>query len=627
LDAIGQEGEYELLLEVAEHEGAFSLKWKYDPQLYEAATVDRMADHFMSLLRGAVGAPDTCLGRLPLMGGDEARAVLALSLGERLLRSPGDTLHGLIELQARRTPDAVAVVFEGRMLDFGTLDADAERLAGELVRRGVGPGRFVGICMDRSIELVVALLATLKAGGAYVPLDPEYPVDRLRFMLAEVDPPVVLGQRQHDALLAELGVDAIRMDEGWSDTLSPTVGPDSRLLAAPHDIAYVIFTSGSTGRPKGCMLSHEAVCNRLLWMQEAYVLDAADRVLQKTPYSFDVSVWEFFWPLMTGATLVVAEPGGHKDPAYLAGLIERERITTCHFVPSMLSAFLQPLQLGRCTSLRQVFASGEALPYALTEAFRAVLGVKLYNLYGPTEAAVDVSYWECRPRADRRVPIGRPIANVDLRVLDARGQMVPIGVPGELHIGGVCLARGYLNQEGLTAQKFIPDLFGTAPAARLYKTGDLSRWLPDGTLDYLGRIDHQVKLRGFRIELGEIETVLARHPSRPGNGRADCAPMPPATSVWWPTSPRESLSGCRSGLSYKPFCAPNCRTTWCPQSSSNSMRSRSPRAGKLDRKALPDPVLRADDGARFAAPPRRQGSRHRRSVVRRSRARAGGHPR
>jgi amino acid adenylation domain-containing protein len=281
-----------------------------------------------------------------------------------------------------------------------------------------------------------------------------------------------------------------------------------------ENLAYVIYTSGSTGTPKGVMNHHRGILNRLLWMQDEYQLSASDRVLQKTPFSFDVSVWEFFWPLLTGARLIVAHPGGHMDSAYLVQLIVDHGITTLHFVPSMLQIFLMERDVERCSSLKRVICSGEALPYDLQQRFFQRLNAELYNLYGPTEAAVDVSYWHCRQESNLRiVPIGRPVTNTQLYILDVNMRPVPIGVPGELYIGGIQVARGYLNREELTAQKFIPDPFSENPKARLYKTGDLVRFLSDGNIEFLGRIDFQVKIRGFRIELGEIEAVLGQHSS------------------------------------------------------------------------------------------------------------------
>jgi amino acid adenylation domain-containing protein len=280
-----------------------------------------------------------------------------------------------------------------------------------------------------------------------------------------------------------------------------------------ENLAYVIYTSGSTGQPKGAMNTHKGICNRLLWMQEEYHLSKADRVLQKTPFTFDVSVWELFWPLLTGARLVVARPGGHRDSSYLVEVINQQKITTLHFVPSMLQLFLDDRDVESCSSLKRVICSGEALTGALQDRFFAKLGAELHNLYGPTEAAVDVTYWSCQRDSTRpTVPIGRPIANTQIYILDVHLQPVPVGVAGELHIGGTGLARGYLNRPDLTNEKFIADPFRKEPNARLYKTGDLARYLPDGTIDYLGRIDHQVKIRGFRIELGEIESILSLHP-------------------------------------------------------------------------------------------------------------------
>ncbi len=601
VDEIAQEGEYEMLLEVAERGGEFTLKWKFDPQLHSAAAIDRMAGHFLSLLRGAIDAPGCSIGKLPLLGDEERHTLLSDWQGAHVPRAPGDTVHGLVERQALATPEAIAVACDGQMLTYREMEAQATRLAGELVRRGVHPGIFVGVCMDRSVELVVGLLAILKAGGAYVPLDPEYPVERLRYMLGDVAAPLVLGQARHQALLDDLRANALYLDDGWHERL-----PQPPADAAPaatfrgDDIAYVIFTSGSTGKPKGCMLPHSAVCNRLSWMQEAYRLDEGDRVLQKTPYSFDVSVWEFFWPLQTGASIVLAMPGGHKDPAYLVDLIERERITTCHFVPSMLAAFVNELKPGRCIGLRQVFASGEALAQGLTRDFARLLPAKLHNLYGPTEASVDVSFWECQPRADGRVPIGRPISNVALHVLDRQMQLLPIGVPGELHIGGMCLARGYLNQDDLTRQKFIVDPFSGQEHARLYKTGDLARWLPDGTIDYLGRIDHQVKLRGFRIELGEIEAVLARHPQvrevavlmrddAVGDKRLV------AYLAWHP-----GIQPTTAEL--RRFLQNEVPDHMVPSSFVTLERLPLTQSGKLDRQALPDAVAPAATQAVFVAP-------------------------
>jgi amino acid adenylation domain-containing protein len=366
--------------------------------------------------------------------------------------------------------------------------------------------------MERSLEMVIALYGILKAGGAYVPLDPEYPPDRVAFMLGDTQVPVLLTQERLVSRLSEHKAQTVCLDSHW-ETISQERIENPINETKPENLAYVIYTSGSTGKPKGVMNTHRGICNRLLWMQDTYKLTQADHVLQKTPFSFDVSVWEFFWPLLFGARLVVARPGGHKDSAYLVNVIVEQDITTIHFVPSMLQLFLEDKDVMKCHCLKRVICSGEALPYELQNRFFARLNAELHNLYGPTEAAVDVSYWECRPESDLKiVPIGRPVANTQLYILDQYMQPVPIGVPGELHIGGIQVARGYLNRPELTAEKFIPDPFSNNPEARLYKTGDSVRYIPNGSIEFLGRLDFQVKVRGFRIELGEIETVLSQHP-------------------------------------------------------------------------------------------------------------------
>jgi amino acid adenylation domain-containing protein len=349
--------------------------------------------------------------------------------------------------------------------------------------------------------MVAALHAIVRAGAAWVPLDPEIPAERLRYMIEETGMSAVLADA---ALAAHLeGVEIV-------DIRLTNAGRPEVVDISASNAAYVIYTSGSTGRPKGVENGHRGIVNRLLWMQSAYGLGPGNKVLQKTPYSFDVSVWEFFWPLMVGATLVVARHDGHKDPTYLVEVIGREEVDTIHFVPSMLRLFLEHPGAGSCTSLRRVICSGEALTRDLTDRFFAVLpGTELHNLYGPTEAAVDVTAHQCLPDDERAVvPIGRPIANTTIHILDDEDREVPVGEVGELHIGGVQVAHGYVNRPDLTAERFVEiPSFG-----RVYRTGDLARWTDDGTIEFLGRIDHQIKLRGQRIELGEIESTLGEHP-------------------------------------------------------------------------------------------------------------------
>ncbi|GIH26476.1 hypothetical protein Aph01nite_47860 [Acrocarpospora phusangensis] len=418
------------------------------------------------------------------------------------------TLTGMLAAQAARTPGAVAVRFEGAELSYAELHERADMLAACLAASGAGPGRVVAVRLDRSLELVVALVAVLKSGAAYLPVEPDAPADRVRDMLAEAAPVRVLdGDRVRElpAKTTPVGVEAAPVGVLGGRTVQPDP-------ADPADAAYVIYTSGSTGRPKGVVVPHEAIVNRLRWMQAEYGLGPDDRVLQKTPAGFDVSVWEFFWPLVTGATLVLARPGGHREPAYLAQVIENERITTAHFVPSMLREFLTTGTAGRCGSLRRVICSGEALPVALRDRCHDLLPADLHNLYGPTEAAVDVTHWHCVPGRDpRSVPIGRPVWNTEAHVLDERLRPLPPGEVGELYLGGIQLARGYLGRPALTAERFVADPLGP-PGARLYRTGDLANRREDGALEYVGRADRQVKIRGVRVEPGEIENVMAAHP-------------------------------------------------------------------------------------------------------------------
>src|SRR5687768_10747728 len=370
--------------------------------------------------------------------------------------------------------------------------------------------------MERSLEMVVSLLAVLKAGGGYVPLDPGLPAERLAYMLEDSAVPLVLVQAAlREAVPARESVEVLAVD-ALAERLAAEPAQNPAVGAGPDSLAYVIYTSGSTGRPKGVMNAHRGVVNRPVWMQAQFGIGADDVVLQKTPFSFDVSVWELFWPLQQGARLVMARPDGHRDPAYLREVIEREGVTTLHFVPSMLQPFVEAVEAGRCASLRHVVCSGEALPPALVRRFHDRFSgpVVLTNLYGPTEAAVDVSCWTCpRDGGAEVVPIGRPVWNTALYVLDAVLKPVPVGVPGELYIGGVQVARGYQGRAAMTAERFVPDPFSAEGGARLYRTGDRARWRADGAIEYLGRLDFQVKVRGFRIELGEIEAVLRQHES------------------------------------------------------------------------------------------------------------------
>ena len=497
------------------YEGDEQLKgfFEYNTDLFDTPTIDRMVKHFQTLLEGIVSNPQQLISDLPVLSQTERYQLLAEWNNTRV-KYPQDLLiHQLFEAQVEKTPDAVAVVFEDKQLTYRELNCRANQLAHYLQSIGVGPDVLVGIAVERSIEMVIGLYAILKAGGAYVPIDPAYPYERIAYMLEDAQVPVLLTQSKLKSRLPSKHARVIYLDTDWDRLIADQSQEDPICQASLDNLAYVIYTSGSTGKPKGVMNTHHGILNRLLWMQETYQLTDSDRILQKTPFSFDVSVWEFFWSLMFGARLVVARPEGHKDNDYLVQIIKKQQITTIHFVPSMLQLFVETEGVDKCDSLRQVICSGEALSVELKNRFISRLDAKLHNLYGPTEAAVDVTYWECLQGNDlRTVPIGRPIANTRIYILDRHIQPVPIGVSGELHIGGVQVARGYLNRHDLTAEKFISDPFSEEPKARLYKTGDFARYLPDGNIEYLGRIDNQVKIRGFRIELGEIETVLTQHP-------------------------------------------------------------------------------------------------------------------
>ncbi|BBH46995.1 hypothetical protein KU43P_34720 [Pseudomonas sp. KU43P] len=487
--------------------GAFT----YATDLFDAARIERLRGHFLRLLSDCAARPDTALGDLAMLDSHEQRQVVEDFNATAVDYRQPQSLQVLIERQAAATPQATALIADGVELSYAELNAQANRLAHYLRSRGVGPEQLVGIFAERSQAMVVALLAVLKAGAAYVPLDPDQPDQRLAFMFEDSGASLLLTQQHLLARLPAGDREVLCLD---GDAARFADSPDSNpsLLSQPDQLAYCIYTSGTTGRPKGAGNSHAALCNRLQWMQATFALDARDRVLQKTPFGFDVSVWEFFWPLMTGATLVMAPPGAHRDPAELKALIAGHRISVLHFVPSMLQAYMASESLAGCPNLRLVMCSGEALPLDLQQRFLAQSDAGLHNLYGPTEAAIDVSHWACHDAPGLgSVPIGRPIANLRLYVLDGQLQPVASGLPGELYIGGVGLARGYLGRPSLTAERFVADPFGHG--GRLYRTGDLARWRDDGAVEYLGRIDHQVKIRGLRIELGEIEARLLEHPA------------------------------------------------------------------------------------------------------------------
>ncbi|MBW4428177.1 MAG: amino acid adenylation domain-containing protein [Nostoc desertorum CM1-VF14] len=500
---------FDVLLSMIDSEEGLIGTLEYNTDLFNVDTIARMVGHFQTLLESIVSNSNQPIFELPILTPAE-RQKLLVDWNNTQVEYPQEAcIHQLFEAQVEKTPDAIALIFANLELTYRELNNRANRLAHHLQNLGVKPDTLVGICMERSIEMVVGILAIMKAGGAYLPLDPTYPKERLAFMLEDAQLPLLLVQPHliHELPAHTAKVVAVDANEAAFADYSQA-NPDSSVQL--ENIAYVIYTSGSTGKPKGAINTHKGLCNRLLWMQDTYQLKECDKVLQKTPFSFDVSVWEFFWSLFTGATLVVAKPSGHQDASYLVQLIAQQQITTLHFVPSMLQVFLEEPGLEKCYSIKRVICSGEALPLELQQRFFERLNSELHNLYGPTEAAIDVTAWCCQANNNEKiVPIGRPIANTQIYILDKQLQPVPIGIPGELYIGGVGLARGYWNRPDLTNEKFISNPF--EPKKRLYKTGDLARYRADGTIEFLGRIDHQVKLRGFRIELGEIETVIAQH--------------------------------------------------------------------------------------------------------------------
>ncbi|QLF94934.1 amino acid adenylation domain-containing protein [Pseudomonas sp. ABC1] len=510
----GNTTKFDLSLDTFEHGHGIAASLNYATDLFDRATIERLAKHWLNLLQGIVKAPSQRIAELPLLSSEEQQQII-YDWNRTEASYPSDQcIHQLIEAQVKETPDAVAVVFGDKELTYQELNKKSNQLAHKLRELGVGPDVLVGIAVERSLEMVIGLLAILKAGGAYVPLDPEYPQERLTYMMEDSGIQLLLTQSHlQEQLPISNHIKTIVLDQG-NESLRDYSGVNPENIVRPENLAYVIYTSGSTGRPKGAANSHAGLVNRLIWMQKAYELDTVDTTLQKTPFSFDVSVWEFFWPLITGARLAMAQPGDHRDPVRLIETIHRHKVTTLHFVPSMLQAFMANEQVESCTSIKRIVCSGEAFPVELAlQTLVRLPKAELFNLYGPTEAAIDVTHWTCRPEDQSGIPIGQPIDNLKMHILIGSFSPAAQHVAGELYLGGVGLARGYHQRPALTAERFVPDPFDQSRlgGGRLYRTGDLARYRTDGVIEYVGRIDHQVKIRGFRIELGEIEARLQEH--------------------------------------------------------------------------------------------------------------------
>jgi amino acid adenylation domain-containing protein len=504
----------EIGIDLFETGGGLTGRIEYSTDLFEHTTIRRMLGHFEMLLEAIVADPSQRLSELELMTEAERRLLLVEWNSTKREFPSHKCLHQLFETQVKAVPEATAIVYEQERLSYRELNVRANRLAQYLRRLGVGPEVAVALCLERSPEAIVAVLAILKAGGICVALDPDYPEQRIRFMLEDSGAAVLLTHRQFLPELSTQAVRMVRLDDEWEEIAAES-GENPQSEVSADNLAFVIYTSGSTGQSKGVTLNHRGLANRILWGQENYRLSVDDRVVQFFSYCFDFAVWELFTAFVAGGGLVLARPGGQQDVSYLVRLMADEKVSILGCVPSMLDLMLEEPELRRCGSLRKVLCGGEALTVELQERFLERLpNAELQNTYGPTEASIDVTSWVCRREEEQQiVPLGHPVGNTELYVLDPYLKPVPVGVPGELCIGGTGLARGYLNRPALTAEKFIPNPFSSQPGARLYRTGDLARYRTDGAVEFLGRLDQQVKIRGFRVEPGEIEAALGNHPS------------------------------------------------------------------------------------------------------------------
>ncbi|SHN07370.1 amino acid adenylation domain-containing protein, partial [Chryseobacterium carnipullorum] len=504
---------FDITITIEESEAGFSVNMNYCTDLFKEETIQRMFFHYQELLQSIVASPSTQVSDLAMLTGEERHQLLEV-FNDTAVDYPKDkTVVDLFEAQAVKTPDAIAVVYEGESLTYRELDERSNQLAHYLINKGVSSEDLIGICMDRCLEMITGILGILKSGAAYVPIDPDYPQSRKEYMVEDSGIKILLTNSDSAITLqAKDDIDVILLNNDW-DTLDKVSRDKIKRVASPSNLAYIIYTSGSTGKPKGVMNSHKGMLNSLLWAQDTFGLTSEDVLLQKTSFSFDVSIWELIWPLINGSKLIFVRPGLQGDVTYLKDLIETEKVTTIHFVPSMLEVFLAEIAIGDCPSLSKVLCSGEALTVEQVRSFRAQFPkVRFDNLYGPTEASVHASGWSVPEDISslEKIYIGYPVSNTSIYILDSSDYISPIGVVGELCIGGDNVAVGYLNNEELTNEKFVSNPF--KDGERMYKTGDLARWLSDGTIEFLGRKDDQVKINGYRIELGEIENILSRLP-------------------------------------------------------------------------------------------------------------------
>jgi amino acid adenylation domain-containing protein len=492
---------------------SFRLLLRYSTAVFSREQVKRLAAYFKLTLDQFLYSENALIDKKIILSEAEKedRELLKEFNNTAVDYDTVQTVLDLFNTQVQSNPEKVAVHFVDKKLTYKELDVVSNQLANVLLNKGVTTDTLVPICVDRSLEMIIGILGILKAGGAYVPIDPRYPKNRINYILDDVKPVIILTERSYKALFNN--IESLNLDDVAIYTESPTSSPNIKI--PKNSLAYVIYTSGTTGNPKGVMNQHDGIYNRLVWMRDYLNVTEVDTILQKTTFCFDVSVWELLLPLMTGAKLIFAIPDGEKDPLYLQQLIEKERINILHFVPTMLDVFISELDesLNFANLQQKVICSGEALSYSILQKFQKKCpNAQIFNLYGPTEAAIDVTAIELTDYKGGTTPIGKPVANTQIYIVDEDNIQQPIGIVGELVIGGIQVSRGYLNKPELTSEKFITNIFDDNDPHKLYKTGDLARWTPDGNIEFLGRNDHQVKLRGYRIELGEIEHVLSSHP-------------------------------------------------------------------------------------------------------------------